>query len=160
VRLALPAEAMPINIDNTPVDVAPLNRFDGFAPSAPALVVMPNGISGVGLPPPEDPAKSLAADSPIVLWNMDTHARAPFFAEIDQNVTDPKQRALIIRPMVRLDPASHYAVFLRNTLKDVDGARWSRRRRSRRCATTPRTSTRGWAASATRRSSPRPPPPA
>lgn len=121
VRLALPAEAMPVNIDNTAVDVAPLNRFDGFAPSAPALVVMPNGISGVGLPPPEDPAKSLAADSPIVLWNMDTHARAPFFAEIDQNVTDPKQRALIIRPMVRLDPASHYAVFLRNTLKDVDG---------------------------------------
>ena len=49
VRLALPPEAMPVNIDNTAVDVAPLNRFDGFAPSAPALVVMPNGISGVGL---------------------------------------------------------------------------------------------------------------
>jgi hypothetical protein len=122
VRLALPLEAMPVNIDHTAIDPAPYNRFDGFPPSAPVLVLMPNGISGVGLPPPEDPARSLAADAPIVLWNMDTHARAPFFAEIDQNVEQPAQRALIIRPLVRLAPASHYAVFLRDTLKDQDGA--------------------------------------
>ena len=122
VRIALPAEALPVNIDGIGVDPAPYNRFDGFPPSAPAIVVMPNGISGAGLPPPDDPARSLAADAPIVLWNMDTHERAPFFAEIDQNVEDPKQRALIIRPLIRLAPASHYAVYLRNTLKDVDGA--------------------------------------
>lgn len=122
VRLALPAEAMPVNIDQVAIDPAPYNRFDGFPPSAPALVLMPNGFSGTNLPPPEDPARSLAADSPIVLWNMETHTRAPFFAEIDQNVENPVERALIIRPMVRLDPGSHYAVFLRNTLTDKDGA--------------------------------------
>ncbi|MBK9030708.1 MAG: hypothetical protein IPL61_05110 [Myxococcales bacterium] len=122
VRLALPLEAMPVNIDQVAIDPVPYNRFDGFPPSAPILVVMPNGIAGAGLPPPEDPDASLAATSPIVLWNMDTHTRAPFFAEIDQNVEQPTERALIIRPLIRLAPASHYAVFLRDTLKDVDGA--------------------------------------
>ncbi|MEZ4400213.1 MAG: hypothetical protein R3B06_09350 [Kofleriaceae bacterium] len=121
VRLDIPAAAMPVNLDNIAIDVAPYNRFDGFAPSGPILVVMPNGISGDGLPPPEDPGQSLTAASPIALVNMDTHERAPFFAEIDQNVAEPTQRALIIRPVVRLAPASRYAVFLRNTLKDVDG---------------------------------------
>ena len=43
VRLALPAEAMPVNIDQVAIDPAPYNRFDGFPPSAPALVLMPNG---------------------------------------------------------------------------------------------------------------------
>lgn len=121
-RLDLPPAAMPVNVDGNPIEVAPYNRFDGFPPSAPVLVVMPNGFSGVGLPPPDDPAKSLAADSPIVLWDMTHNARAPFFAEIDTNVEDPVQRALIIRPLVRLQPATRYAVFLRNTLTDVDGA--------------------------------------
>jgi hypothetical protein len=85
-------------------------------------VVMPNGISGTGLPPPDDPTRSLAADSPIVLWDMDRDERAPFFAEIDQNVDEPTQRALIIRPLIRLKPATRYAVYLRDTLTDVDGA--------------------------------------
>ncbi len=121
VRVAIPIEAMPVNIDGNAIDVAPYNRFDGFPPSAPVLVVMPNGISGDGLPPPDDPAQSLAPTSPIVLWDMEADAPAPFFAEIDTNVEDPIQRALIIRPLVRLKPGTRYAVFLRNTLKDVDG---------------------------------------
>lgn len=121
-RLDLPVEAMPINADGNPIDPAPFNRFDGFAPSAPILVAMPNGIGGAGLPPPDDPAASLAASSPIVLWDMERNERAPFFAEIDQNVEDPAQRALIIRPLVRLHPRTRYAVFLRDSLVDVDGA--------------------------------------
>jgi len=120
-RVDLPQAAMPVNVDGTPVAVEPFNRFDGFPPSAPVLVVMPNGISGDGLPPPDDPAQSLAADSPIVLWDMTHNERAPFFAEIDTNVELAIQRALIIRPLIRLKPATRYAVFLRNTLKDVDG---------------------------------------
>jgi hypothetical protein len=121
VRLALPAEAMPVNIDGIAVDPAPYNRFDGFPPSAPVIVVAANGFSGTGLPGPESPEASLAADSPIVLWNMNTHERAPFFAEIDQNVADPTKRALIIRPVIRLAPASRYAVFLRDRLRDASG---------------------------------------
>lgn len=122
VRLSLPAEALPVNENGIAIDPAPYNRFDGFAPSGPVLVVSPTGFSGANLPGPEQLEASLAADAPIVLWNMDTHERAAYFAEIDQNVEEPTQRALIIRPVVRLAPGSHYAVFLRNTLRDASGA--------------------------------------
>ncbi|KAB2893172.1 MAG: hypothetical protein F9K40_17370 [Kofleriaceae bacterium] len=120
-RLDLPIEAMPQNIDSIPVDPTWFNRFDGFAPSGPIVVTFANGVSGDNLPHPDRPDESLAADSPIVLVDMDRDQRVPFFAEIDQNVEDPKQRALIIRPLVRLSPASRFAVGLRNTLRDVDG---------------------------------------
>ena len=46
-----------------------------------------------------------------------------------------RSAALIIRPLARLHPKSHYAVAIRNTVKDADGGRCRCRRRSPRCAT-------------------------
>lgn len=121
-RVALPIEAMPTNVDPTPINPAPLNRWDGFSPSGPILVAFPGGIAVDNLPPFTDPDKSLAADSPIVLVNMTTGVRAPFFAERDQNQTDVTKGDLIIRPLVRLDPSARYAVAIRNTVKAADGS--------------------------------------
>ncbi len=121
-RLDLPAAAMPINGDNRPIAVEVFNRWDGFSLSGPILAMFPTGVSGDGLPPPDDPSRSVAADSPIVLLDMDRMERAPFFAEIDQNVRKVEDRALIIRPLVRLKPKTHYAVGLRKALKAADGA--------------------------------------
>ena len=56
-----------------------------------------------GLPSFKDPDASLAADSPIVLLDIDTGERAPFFAEIDQNVADPT-RARPDHPAARAAP--------------------------------------------------------
>ncbi|HUQ01902.1 MAG TPA: hypothetical protein VM261_05365, partial [Kofleriaceae bacterium] len=121
-RLDLATAGMPMNIDSLPVDPAFFNRFDGFAPSAPIIVGFASGVSGANLPHPDRPDESLAADSPIVLLDMDRMERAPFFAEIDQNVSDPLQRAVIIRPLIRLKPSTRYAVALRRSLKAADGA--------------------------------------
>jgi hypothetical protein len=120
-RLNLDVAAMPTNIDSLPVDPAFFNRFDGFAPSGPIVALFAEGVSGTGLPHPDRPDESLAATSPIVLVDMDRMERAPFFAEIDQNVVDVKQRSLIIRPLIRLKPNTRYAVGLRTTLKSADG---------------------------------------
>ncbi len=120
-RVDLQPSSMPINGDKRPITVDVFNRWDGFSPSGPILAVFPTGVSGDGLPPPDDPAASLAADSPIVLLDMDRMERAPFFAEIDQNVRHPEDRALIIRPMVRLQPKTRYAVALRTSLEAADG---------------------------------------
>jgi hypothetical protein len=121
-RVDVPIEAMPVNIDDIPVDPAPINRWDGFSPSGPILAAFPSGVSADGLPPIDAPEQSLEADSPIVLVNMDTGERAPFFAEVDMNQDDPLQRTLIIRPIVRLAPKSRYAVGIRTTVKGGDGA--------------------------------------
>ena len=122
VRVDLPAEAMPVNIDPTPIAPGPLNRWDGFSPTGPILVAFPTGVSGTNLPPFTDPDRSLAADSPIILLDIDTGERAPFFAEIDQNTPDVNQRDLIIRPLARLHPGARYAVAIRNTVKAADGS--------------------------------------
>ncbi|HEY4243936.1 MAG TPA: hypothetical protein VGM88_29180 [Kofleriaceae bacterium] len=120
-RLVLPAAGMPKNADGAVIDPTLLGRWDGFSPTGFLLAMFPNGVSSDGLPPFSDPDQSLSADSPIVLVNMDTGERAPFFAEVDQNVTEVTRRALIIRPLARLAEKSHYAVGIRNTVKDKDG---------------------------------------
>lgn len=120
-HIALTKDAMPTNVDPDEIDPAPLNRWDGFSPTGPMLVVFPNGVAPDNLPSFKNPDESLAADSPIVLLDVDTGERTPFFAEIDQNEPDAPHRALIIRPLARLHPSTHYAVALRNTLTDVDG---------------------------------------
>jgi hypothetical protein len=121
-RLQLPIEAMPTNIDATPVDPVMLNRWDGFSPTGPLLVAFPTGVSDAGLPSFKDPDASLAADSPIVLVNADTGERAPLFAELDLNTTDITKRDLIIRPLARLAPNAHYVVGVRRSVKAADGS--------------------------------------
>src|SRR5262249_712974 len=103
-------------------DPAPIDaRWDGFSPTGPLLAMFPDGVSSAGLPSFKTPDDSLAAGSPIVLYDLDRGERAPFFAEIDQNISDVKQRALVIRPLARLHEKTHYAVAIRNTIKDADG---------------------------------------
>jgi hypothetical protein len=134
-RVDAPIEAMPKNGDSIAIDPKRINRWDGFSPSGPMLAMFPKGVSADNLPTFKDPSASLAADSPIVLIDVDTGERAPFFAEIDANYGDqnlptgmanqhydPTSSALIIRPLMRLHEKSHYAVAIRNTVKAADGS--------------------------------------
>jgi pimeloyl-ACP methyl ester carboxylesterase len=120
-RLAIPREAMPVNADGIVVEPDTFNRWDGFSAVAPMLAIFPTGVSAAGLPTWKDPEASLKPDSPIVLVNVESGERVPLFAEVDQNTVDVNKRALIIRPLARLKPKSHYAVGIRNTVKAADG---------------------------------------
>ncbi|HUJ60362.1 MAG TPA: hypothetical protein VLX92_17795 [Kofleriaceae bacterium] len=120
-RISIPEDAMPQNIDAVAIDPSLIGRWDGFSPVGPLLVEFPAGVSGANLPSFKDPSQSLAADSPIVLVDIDTGERAPFFAEIDQNIPAPHAN-LIIRPLARLHTGAHYAVGLLNTLTGADGS--------------------------------------
>jgi hypothetical protein len=123
-RVDIPLNAMPTNGDGITIDPRPqLNYWDGFSPTGFLLAEFPNGVSPTGLPPFTDPAQSLAANSPIVLVDMKTGERAPFFAEIDMNIQPiaPTQANLIIRPLARLNAGDRYAVGILNTVMDQDG---------------------------------------
>jgi hypothetical protein len=120
-RLAIPPEAMPVNVDGVAIDPAWHNRWDGFSVLAPILAAFPTGVSPEGLPSHLDPERSLAADSPIVLLELATGERAPFFAEVDQNTMEVTKRNLIIRPLARLKTSSRYVVAIRNTVRAADG---------------------------------------
>jgi len=120
-RVEVPIEAMPSNIDGVAFDPAWLNRWDGFSPSGPILASFPNGVSNANLPTWKNPDESLAADAPIALVDMNSGRRVPFFAEVDQNTDAIEKRDLIIRPLERLQPNGHYAVAIRNSVKDASG---------------------------------------
>ncbi|RMH38508.1 MAG: hypothetical protein D6689_19420 [Deltaproteobacteria bacterium] len=122
LRVDLPPDAMPVNIDDIAIDPAPWNRFDGFGVAAPMLAAFDTGVSADGLPTHRAPEASLAPDSPIVVLNMDTGERALVFAEPDMNAEHPEERALIIRPLERLAPGARYAVAIRQSVKAADGS--------------------------------------
>jgi hypothetical protein len=112
---------MPVNADGTPIEPAFFNRWDGFSAIGPLLAIFPTGVSADGLPTHKAPEESLAQGSPIALVDLDTGMRTPFFAEVDANAKDRTKAALIIRPLARLKPGGHYAVGIRNTVKDAAG---------------------------------------
>jgi pimeloyl-ACP methyl ester carboxylesterase len=122
IQLDLPADGMPVNTDHIPVDNTLFSRWDGFSPTGPLLAAFPTGVAGDNLPSFKNVDASLAADSPIVLLNMDTGERIPFFAEIDQNQTEIPDRDLIIRPLARIPEKTRVAVAIRNSVKAADGS--------------------------------------
>ncbi len=125
LRVDIPIEAMPKNVNETAIDPAPwLNHWDGFSASGFMLAEFPNGVSGTGLPSWKDPSQSLVDGAPIVLLDMDSGEKTPYFAEVDANIgaTDPVHANLIIRPLARLHAGHRYAVAIRTTLVDSAGA--------------------------------------
>jgi len=121
-QLDLPIEAMPVNVDGKQVDPAYLNRYDGFGPSGVILAAFATGVSPDNLPGHDDPSASLAADSSIILLNMDTGKRVAFFAEVDMNTNVEDQRALIIHPLERMQPGARHLVAIRKSVTAPDGS--------------------------------------
>jgi hypothetical protein len=135
LRVDLSPAAMPRNFAGLPIRPDEWNRNDGFSPGAMALTRVPGldleatfGLDDAvgawddtGQAQLRVPELSVAPDSPIVLLNVETGERHPFWAELDTHPdTDDEQRLLIIRPLRNLEHATRYVVALRDLL-DGDG---------------------------------------
>lgn len=109
-RMNLPVGALPVNFDGIEIDTARINQRTGFSPMSQILLT---GIDPAGLPDFED---STSDASPTRIVNLSTGERVAHFAEIDVNEVDkPEERVVYLRPAVRLDGNTRYAV----TVKDV-----------------------------------------
>lgn len=122
-RVAIPERTLPVTYDNIPTDPKDWNTYDGFSASAPIIVQFPGGVSPAGLPPVDNMAPSLAADSPTILIDMTTGTRVAHFSEVDAGAADadPASQAMFIRPAARLMPGHRYAVALTKRVKAKDG---------------------------------------
>ncbi|MDP2315432.1 MAG: hypothetical protein Q8P41_21220 [Pseudomonadota bacterium] len=97
------------------------NELDGFSPMGPILARFPD-LALTGVPGHDDIGASVADDAPIVLVDMETGERMPYFAELDlAGVHVPGREFLFIRPVVPLRNGHRYAVGVRN-LVDTSGA--------------------------------------
>ena len=121
VRVAIDDAMLPAPRHSPALSAARLNRHDGISPSTPFIVYFAAGVDATQLPTLDTLDASITATSAVQVIDFATGARVPVFAELDANAFEGQRKALLIRPMTRLAPASR-----------------SRRRRSLRCATSGR----------------------
>ena len=109
-RLALPEVGAPVNSDGVPVDLTDQNRGDGFSPSSSILLSAPDvDVAESGLAPSTDIGRSLADDAPIVLTDLDTGERWPYWAELDAQAP-PGDQLLVVRPAIALAEGHRFGV--------------------------------------------------
>jgi len=122
-RVRLVRESMPDNVQGVRVDPTEWNRNDGFSPGPLIQTLVPGlDIARTGAPGITDPARSLDADSPVVLIDAETGERQMLWAELNVNAPDPpepgqnQEPELLIRPARNLENGRRYIVALRGLL--------------------------------------------
>lgn len=120
-RLDIHPESTPVDVDGVSIDVALVNRADGFSASSTILTVVPgldleaSGIAGV-----DDIAGSLDDDAPILLLDTTAGKRLAYWAELDASGAAGDQ-LLLIHLAETLTNGHRIVVALRN-LKATDGS--------------------------------------
>ena len=119
-RVALEGAAATI-YRRRPVDLLAPKPPDGFSVAAPAIAWFPFAIDDSNLVAHHgDLSRTTDGDSPTLLIDATTGDRIPHFAELDTEGIDPTERALLIRPLVRLEHRTRYVVAIRG-LRTVEG---------------------------------------
>jgi hypothetical protein len=120
IRLDLPTDDVPLNVDGVPIDVTDQNRADGFSPGSAVLAYIPDvDLERSRVATSLDIGASLDADAPIRLVNTTSGETHPYWAELDAQAP-PGDQLLIIHPAVAFDEATTYDVTI-DGLVDVDG---------------------------------------
>jgi hypothetical protein len=112
-RVALPTGQLP-NVDGVTFDPSEWNRNDGWSPSTPIIVYVPEFDPELtALPPEDDIGFSTTPESATVIVDLDTGQLVPHWAEMDSRATSPDNTALILRPAASLIETHRFAVGLR-----------------------------------------------
>ena len=120
VRVNFPTGQL-ANVSGSTLDPTEWNRNDGFSPSTPILVQVPDlDLTQTKLVDERHIADSLTPASPTVLVNLDNGQLVPHWAEIDSHSKSAADDVLIIRPAVSLTEAGRFGVAIRN-VKNSDG---------------------------------------
>jgi hypothetical protein len=114
------AKTLPVKSTGTHVDPTFLHYLDGFSPGNAPMTYMPGAVAD-GLANPTTIASSIAASSPTILLEANTGKLVSHFVDIDMSASKADQRALMIRPVIRLGDKSRYIVAIRG-VKDATGA--------------------------------------
>ncbi len=121
-RVALTETASPRTESGARVDLSQLHPADGFSPGSQILLHVPGGVDAAALTfHDEDIGRTLKPDSATVLIDTQTGLPVPHFAETDPRADSDDDRALAIRPLVRLADARRYVVAI-HSLTDSSGA--------------------------------------
>ncbi len=115
-RLAYEAEALPVE----DFDLSPYERLDGFSPNTQVMAVfeVPPDLDGVASW--DDIGRSLDADHPTVILDLETGERIAHWVELDARAQYASETTVYLRLASRLDDDRAYGVAFRG-LSDLDG---------------------------------------
>lgn len=116
LRLAIPSDAVPTNVDGTAIDVTDQNRADGFSPNSFIVFDAPEvDLLGSGVPDSTDIGRSLEDSNPIQIIDTETNVRWPFWGE-----RDIQSGLVTLRPATAFLEGHTYDVII-GTLVDASG---------------------------------------
>ncbi|MBM4358826.1 MAG: hypothetical protein FJ096_12045 [Deltaproteobacteria bacterium] len=120
-RVELPDVALPHDTKGRAVSPTSLHPAAGFSPGSQLLAHFPEGIDASDLvEATSDLGGSLLDTSPTLILAEDGH-RILHIAELDPRAKTEDRRALLIRPLERLDDGKRYVVAIRR-LRGLDGS--------------------------------------
>ncbi|MDP8254938.1 MAG: hypothetical protein P9M14_04255 [Candidatus Alcyoniella australis] len=124
VRNNYPDDMLPVPPDMPPFDLGPTNDADGVSTAGPILLHFAADVDPDDLTFADELDESVALDSPIALFDIETGERLLFMSEMDANRKEsrPDRYALILRPMSPMEMGHRHVIALTNELNDVDGA--------------------------------------
>ena len=116
LRVAIPADAAPVNIEGTAMDLSDQNTADGFSPAS-AIVFVADGVdlATSGVPDVDDIGASVDGSSPIVLEDITADETWPYWAELDL-----QSQLVTVRPARLLTFGHTYRVTI-GDLVDANG---------------------------------------
>ncbi len=84
IRVSIPSDAAPVNVNGVAMDLSDQNRADGFSPSS-VIVFAADGVdlAKSGVPDADNIGASIDGSSPITLENRTTTEKWPYWAELD-----------------------------------------------------------------------------
>ena len=119
-RLKFEARAVPKNFLAQPFDTTPYERFDGMSPSSQIITLFSQPPDLAGAASQDDIGRSLEANSPTVILDLETGERVPHWTELDVQAESDAEKLLYLRPAVRLEENRAYGVAIRG-LADIHG---------------------------------------
>lgn len=112
-RVVHPDRALPEAVDGRPIDLYGVHPADGFSFAPTILAIFPEGLDDAELPRAgTDLTRTLGPDSPTQILEAATGRRILHLAELDPRAGSDARRALILRPLERLEPGQRYVVAL------------------------------------------------
>ena len=120
-RLNYDHRAIPKNWLLQPFDTTPYARFDGVSPSTQIITLFTRPPDLAGAASQDDIGRSLDADSPTVILDLETGERVAHWTELDVQAASDDEKLLYLRPVSRLKENRAYGIAIRG-LTDIDGA--------------------------------------
>ena len=117
LRLSIPSNAVPMNIDGVAMDVTDQNRADGFSPNSVIVFEAPGvDLLGSGVADSTDIGRSLEDSNPIKIVDQQTQVKWPFWGELDV-----QSQLVTLRPATAFLEGHTYEITIGSLLTGTGG---------------------------------------